>query len=64
MTAPAPARPDLSALDRDITAALEALRSARARSARSPTARSMRFEEAAEWRLNGFLERRYLAQQG
>jgi hypothetical protein len=64
MTAPAPIRLDLSVLDRDITAALHALRSARAQAARSPNARTLRSEELAEWRLNGFLERRYLAQRG
>lgn len=64
MTAPAPARPDLSALDREITYALGVLRSARARSARSPNARTVQSEATAEWRLNGFLERRFLAQQG
>jgi hypothetical protein len=64
MTAPAPLRLDLSLLDRDIADALHALRSARARAARSPNARTMRSEELAEWRLNGFLERRYQAQRG
>jgi hypothetical protein len=63
MTAPAPARPDLSVLDRDITEALNALRFARALSARSPNARTAQSEEAAEWRLNAFLERRYIFQQ-
>lgn len=64
MTAPAPARPDLSGLDRDITGALVLLRAARARAARSPNARTAQSEQVAEVRLNGFLERRYRAQQG
>jgi hypothetical protein len=62
MTAPAPARHHLEVLDRDITEAFDQLRAARARSARSPNARTVRSEEAAEWRLNALLERRYLAQ--
>lgn len=64
MTAPAPTRRDLAVLDRDITEAFAELRAARAQSARSANARSVRREQAAEWRLNGLLERRYLAQQG
>jgi hypothetical protein len=63
MTAPAPARPDLAVLDRDISGALEALRSARARTARSPNARTARSEALAEGRLNWFLECRLVAQQ-
>jgi hypothetical protein len=63
MTAPAPARQDLEVLDRDITDAFGLLRAARAQAARSPNARTVLSEEAAEWRLNGLLERRYLAQQ-
>ena len=63
MTAPAPAGPDLSELDRDISGALQVLRSARTRSARSPNARTARSEALAEGRLNWFLECRFVAQR-
>jgi len=63
MTAPAPVRRELAILDRDIIDAFDILRTARVGSARTPNARTAQREAAAELRLNGLLERRYLAQQ-
>ena len=63
MRAPAPDRPDLLELDRDISGALQELRSARTSSTRSPNARTARSEALAEGRLNWFLECRFVAQR-
>jgi hypothetical protein len=63
MTAPARTLPDFPTLDRSITAALVALRRARASSTRSPDADAVRAEEDAEFRLNGLLECRLAAQR-
>jgi len=63
MTAAAPARPDLLVIDQQITRALAAVRRTRAASARSPTGKALHAEELAQWQLDLFLERRFVAQQ-
>ncbi|MGY1700485.1 hypothetical protein [Geodermatophilus sp. SYSU D00766] len=59
----APTLPDLSTLDRSITAALAALRHARASTIRYGDADAVRAERDAESRLNGLLECRLAAQR-
>ncbi|SMO77523.1 hypothetical protein SAMN06273567_10481 [Geodermatophilus aquaeductus] len=63
MTAPSRTLPDFPTLDRSISAALAALRLARAVSTRSRDDDSARAAEDAESRLNGLLECRLAAQR-
>jgi hypothetical protein len=62
MTAPPRSLTDLATLDEHITDALDLLRLARSARTRSTNSRSIRAEDAAEFRLNELLERRHLAQ--
>jgi len=63
MTAAAPVRPDLLVIDQQITRALADVRRTREASTRSPTGKALHAAELAQWHLDLFLDRRFVAQQ-